>query len=152
MGSEKLKPLARATRAPAVMQRGHVVLSRALEEEIFRSAEILSEGSCRSESAVSHDSYFGSTMISVELDRLKRQWRGDFDPMARRQLAEAVDGSVRVRLRAMRMACAEATRRVRDRELGTAQCEIRVRLTDTQLHIDVDLEVPLGVSSGSRVR
>ncbi len=151
MSPGKLKPLARATRSPALVRRGHVVLSRALEEEIFRSAEILSEGSCRSEGAP-HDSYFGSTMISVDLERLRKQWRGDFDPRARQQLSEAVDGSVRVRLRAMRLACAEATRRVSDRELGTALCEIRVRLTETQLHIDVDLEVPLGVSSGSRVR
>jgi hypothetical protein len=52
-------------------------------------------------------------------------------------------------LRAMRLARAEAARRVPERVLGTAYVETRVWLTDRHLHIDVDLEVPLGVSSAS---
>ncbi|MGD8863432.1 MAG: hypothetical protein PVI30_25685 [Myxococcales bacterium] len=151
MDDRRLKPLARAMRAPAVVRRGRPVLSRALEEELFRGADVLSEGGCRPDPA-SHDSYFGSTMLSIDLDRLRPRFRGELEREAREQLAEAISGSVRVRLRAMRLACAEAARRVAGRELGTAMCEIRVRLTETQLHIDVDLEVPLGVSSGSRAR
>jgi hypothetical protein len=151
MVDRRLRPLARALRAPTAVRRGGPALSRVVEEELFRGAEVLSEGGCRPDPA-SHDSYFGSTMISVDLERLRPQFRGDFDRQAHVQLAEAIEGSVRVRLRAMRLACAEAARRVAGRELGTAVCEIRVRLTETQLHIDVDLEVPLGVSSGSRAR
>ena len=147
----KLKPLARARRSPALVRRGHVVLSREVEEQIFLSAEVLSEGGCRPDPG-SHDSYFGSTMISVEIARLQQPGRGSLDAGELRELADVIDGSVRVRLRAMRLACAEAARRVQDREFGTAQCEIRVRVTDTQLQIDVDLEVPLGVSSASRAR
>jgi len=130
------------------VRRGSICLSRTLEEELFRSAEVLSEGGCRASSG-QRDSYFGSTMISVDLERLRPLFRGGLDERARQQLAEAVDGSVRVRLRAMRLARAEAARRVQDRSVGTVYVETRVRLTEHQLHIDVDLEVALSVSSGS---
>jgi len=144
----RLKPLARASRAPALVRRGSVCLSRALEEELFRCAEVLSEGGRRAVGG-QRDSYFGSTMISVDLERLRPLFRGGLDERSRQLLVDAVDGSVRVRLRAMRLARAEAARRVQDRTLGTAFVETRVRLTERQLHIDVDLEVALSVSSGS---
>ena len=145
MGPRSLKPLARATRAAVVGRgaRGGSTLSRLLEEELFRSAEVLSEGGCRK----AGDGYFGSTMISIDLERLGRVLRGGLDAPARRALAEAIDGSVRVRLRAMRLARAEALRRTPGRSLGTVYVETRVRLTDLQIHIDVDLEAALGVSS-----
>lgn len=143
-----LKPLVRARRSPALVQRAGVSLSRALEEELFRAAEVLSEGSRRT-IAGQRDSYFGSTMISIDLDRLRPLFRGGLDGRARERLARAVEGSVRVHLRAMRLARAEAARRVQDRSLGTAQVETRVRLTEHHLHIDVDLEVLLSVSSAA---
>lgn len=148
MVKQRLKPLARASRSPALVERQGISISRALEEELFRCAEVLSEGSRRSAPG-QRDSYFGSTMISVDLERLLPLFRGGLDPHTRQRLAEAVDGSVRVRLRAMRLARAEAVRRVQDRSIGTAHVETRVRLTAHQLHIDVDLEVVLGVSSSA---
>jgi len=144
----RLKPLARASRAPALVRHGSVCLSRALEEELFRVAEVLSEGGRRAVGG-QRDSYFGSTMISIDLERLRPLFRGGLDQRSLQLLADAVDGSVRVRLRAMRLARSEAARRVQDRTLGTAFVETRVRLTERQLHIDVDLEVALSVSSGS---
>lgn len=151
MVGRKLKPLARSLSAPALVRRGRIVISRSLEEELFRSAEILSEGTCRV-GPNGRDIYFGSTMITFELDRLRRYWRGRFDAAARRRFAEAAQGSVRFHLRAMRIAYAEVARRVSARPLGTAQVETRVHLSGTHLHLDVDLEVPLGVSSISRDR
>ena len=90
-------------------------------------------------------------MISIDLDRLRPLFRGGLDGLARKRLARAIDGSVRVRLRAMRLARAEAARRVQDRSLGTVQVETRVRLTESHLHIDVDLEVLLSVSSAAHL-
>ena len=148
MVKHRLKPLARARRAAALIRHGSVCLTRALEEELFRCAEVLSEGGLRALGG-QRDSYFGSTMISIDLDRVRPLFRGGLDERTRTLLADAVDGSVRVRLRAMRMARAEAARRVQDRTLGTAYVETRVRLTERHLHIDVDLEVALSVSSGS---
>lgn len=149
--SRSLKPLAKARRGPVLVGRDRVAISRAFEEELFRRADVLSEGACRSgEGAV--DCYFGSTMIRCDLLGMRERFRTELDDAFRAALLRAVEGSVRMRLRAMRLACAEAARRVPDRALGTALTEIRVRLSRDQLHIDVDLEVPLGVSSRSRQR
>lgn len=146
MSSGPLKPLARARRGAALLQRTYHVLSRELEEDLFRHADVLSEGHCLSLQGAG-ETYFGSTMISCELARLQRHFRGGFDDAGRAAFVSAAEGSVRLRLRAMRLACAEVARRVGQRDLGTALTEVRVRLTDMQLYIDVDLEVPLGVSS-----
>lgn len=145
----KLKPLARALRAPPLSRsNGPLTLSRELEQQLFSCAHVLSEGGCRT-SGSSGPSYFGSTMISIDFDRLLPMFRGGLDLEVQQRLLEAVDGSVRVRLRAMRLACAEAARRVPG-SLGTAFVETRVRLSERQLHIDVDLEVAFRVSSASR--
>lgn len=118
-----------------------------MEEQLFRCAEVLSEGSCRSLGA--GESYFGSCMITIELDQLQPWFRSGMDRKTRAALSDALDGSVRVRLRAMRLARAEAARRTPHRLLGTVHVETRIRLTEHQLHIDVDLEAALSVSSGT---
>lgn len=140
------KGLAKARRGATVDVRSHVALSREAEEVLFRRPEVLSEGSVR-ESPEGGRSWFGSTMITFDLAALEAHWRGPLDDAARTRLLEAVQGSVRVRLRAMRLACAEVARRLPDRPLGTAQVETRARLVGDTLHVDVDLEVPIGVSS-----
>lgn len=137
--------LAKATRGGTVRERaGSRALSREAEELIFRLAEILSEGSIRE--TADGATYFGSCMLTVELGRLEEGWRGPLDPDGREALRLAVEGSVRVKLRAMRIACAEAAHRVPDRAFGTASVETRVMIRDAQLHIDVDVEVPLSDS------
>ncbi len=147
----RLKPLARALRAPLVVRSSRAVLSRELEQALFQNAEVLSEGNCRA-APEGHESYFGSTMISVPLREIARIARGALDPVACEELERAVSGSVRVRLRAMRIARAEVARRVPHRVLGTAQVETRVRFSRHELLIDVDLEVPLGVSFSAKRR
>lgn len=145
----KLKPLVKAGLALRLVEHRSVRLSPALEEALFRCADVLSEGGVRSVGGSAHSTYYGSTMISIDLARLGRFARGRDQAQAQHALLSAVEGSVRVRLRAMRMARAEAARRVHRRTLGTALCEIRMRIHGGHLHIDVDLEVPLRVSSRS---
>ncbi len=149
--SGRLKPLARALRSPLLVRRSRAVLSRELEQALFQNAEVLSEGNCRA-APEGHESYFGSTMISVPLHELARSARGVLDRAACNELEQAISGSVRIRLRAMRIARAEVARRVPHRVLGTAQVETRVRLSRDELLIDVDLEVPLGVSFSAKRR
>jgi hypothetical protein len=152
MPMRPLKPLARATRvAPFVARQVPSTLSRALEEELFRAADVMSEGDCRP-GGLGARSYFGSTMIRIPVASLGGRVRGTLDEASCRALAEAVDGSARVRLRAMRLAIREAERRVPDHALGTAQVEIQVRLDGEHLRIDIDLEVPVGVSSRAGLR
>jgi hypothetical protein len=110
------------------------VLGPRAEEELFRVADVLSEG------RVSGTSFFGSTLVTIELGRLGLAHE------AERVLA-AVERSVRVRLRAMRLAQADAVRRLPDRRFGTASVETRIRLDGARLLLDVDLELPFELSS-----
>ena len=147
MNPTRLKPLVK-TRAPAFLVRTERVhVTRALEEAIFRHADVLSEGSVRAAAGAAQATYYGSTMLSVDLGALGAVLRGLPATDAAATILAAIDGSVRVRLRAMRMARAEAARRVHRHTMGTALCEIRMQVSGTLLHIDVDLEVPLRVSS-----
>jgi hypothetical protein len=143
------KGLAKARRGAALRVRRGEALTREAEERLFHRAEVISEGSVRESRGIV--SYFGSTMITCDLDDLRAAWRGPLDHDARERLARAVAGSVRVRLRIMRLAYAEVARRIPDRPLGTAQVETRVRLEGDRLLLDVDVEVPIGVSSRRRV-
>lgn len=145
----KLKPLVRAERNAALHRRTAVQVTRALEEALFREADVLSEGSLRQQSP-SAATYFGSTMIRIRIAPLLARARPLTSSHERAELVLAIEGSVRIRLRAMRLARAEAARRVERSVMGTAICEIRVRDMGDQLHIDVDLEVPVRVSSRAK--
>lgn len=140
-----LKPAVRVSSVRPVRSRRRRSLSRELEEAMFRHAEVLSEGDSRA--LTSGNVYLGSTMITVDLPRLGGVFANLRSEQTRRELLEVTEGSVRVRLRATRIACAEVARRAPGASLGTAQVETRVSLRGSQLHIDVDLEVPLGLSS-----
>jgi len=120
--------LATLERIPVLGPRG--------EEELFRVADVLSEG------RVHDDSFFGSTLITIELERL-----GIAGAEAAARLFQAVERSVRVRLRAMRLAQNDAIRRLPDRRFGTAVVSTRIRLEAMRLLVDVDLELPFDLSS-----
>ncbi len=131
-----LKPPVRI-RAGALLRRiEHTVLGPRGEEELFRVADVLSEG------RVHGASFFGSTLITIDLVRLGL---GEGEDPAR--VLRAVERSVRVRLRAMRLAQSDAVRRLPDRRLGTAVVETRIRLDGARLLVDVDLEQPFELSS-----
>jgi hypothetical protein len=146
--ANRLKPLAKINRRPLLLKREQWVLSRALEEALFRHADVLSEGGTRSVGG--HGTYFGSTMLSIPIERLEAEAQTSVTRSLRRDLLRVVEGSVRVRLRAMRLARAEAARRVYSGVLGTALCELRVREDAKHLHIDVDLEAEVRVSSRAK--
>ncbi len=145
----KLKGLARAVRGGRVVVRTGEALSREAEEALFAAPGLLSEGSV-SPDASGRATYYGSTMLTVDLGRLATVWRGPLDEVARAQLLRLVEGSVRVHLRALRLARAEAAQRVPGWALGTALVEVRARLRPGALCIDVDLEAPLAVLSARR--
>ena len=144
-----MKGLARARRDAFVVARPIEYLSRGAEEALFRTAQVLSEGSQRV-SASGERRYFGSTMITFDLTQLSAYWRGPLGSADKQALLRLVAGSVRVRLRATRIACAEVARRVTDRPLGSSLVETSVRLSGDSLQMDVDLEVPVGLSSPAR--
>lgn len=148
MSRPKIKGIVRAQRDAYVRRRVSEFLSRGAEEALFALSEVLSEGSERTKGGERR--YFGSTMITFDLARLQEHWRGPLDAAARADLQRLVQGSVRMHVRAQRIACAEVSRRVTERPLGTALVEIAVRLSGDSLQMDVDLEVPIGVCSSAR--
>ncbi len=121
-------------------REGYALGPRA-EEDFFRVAEVLTEGRLQDQS------FYGSTLVTIDLERVAPSLRGGGGAAARKRIFEITSGSVRFRLRAMRLACADVARRYPDRRLGTARVETRMRLEGTRLLLDVDLEVPVGVSS-----
>ena len=146
MPASRLKPLVKSSRPPYLSKRQQVVLSRGLEEAMFRHADVISEGSARA-LPKGGSTYFGSTMIAIAFERLERDTHQKFTRHARAELVYIVEGSVRVRLRCMRLARSEAARRVNDALLGKVMCDVRVHDDGKHLRIDVDLEVDLRVSS-----
>jgi hypothetical protein len=145
----RLKPLSKIRRRPFLIRRKQTVLSRALEQALFDHADVLSEGSTRV-GVGGLGTYFGSTMISIAFVRLEAETQASFSRALRDELVYVAEGSVRIRLRAMRLARAEAARRVPNGLLGTAVCEVRIRDGGKQLHIDVDLEAEVRVSSRAK--
>ncbi len=131
------KGLAKATRVTTARRRTVEVLTREAEEELFRAAEVMVEG------APSDGTYYASVMITVPIVRLEARWRGRLDPSGRQKLCELARGSVRVRLRAMRLAREEVTARLSGHRLGTATVETRVTVSESALHLDLDLEIPI---------
>lgn len=121
-----------------VVSRESRALGPRAVDELLRGAEVLSEG--RLEALT----FFGSTLLSIDLGRVAG---APTDAAARALVVHLAEGSVRFRLRAMRMALAELHRRHPDIPFGTAHVETRVRLEGALLLVDVDLEVPVVVSS-----
>jgi hypothetical protein len=146
MRGRRLKPLVRAANGLVLRRRTAFFISRSLEEELFRAADVLSEGSCRT-ATNGASSYFGSTMITFDLSRLSRPNLDGGGGQTYQHFANAVEGSVRFRLRAQRIAYREVMQRVSKHPSGPALVETTVRLNGDHLHLDVDLEVPLEVIS-----
>jgi hypothetical protein len=149
MSRSRIKGLARARRNAFIAAHPARFLSRGAEEALFAHVDVLSEGAVdRLPSGEMR--YFGSTMITFDLARLAESWRGPFGPEQKEDLLQLVAGSVRMRIRATRLACAEVARRVTERPLGKATVETSVRLVENTLQMDVDLELSVGVCSGAR--
>lgn len=141
---ELLRGPAKARRASPFSSPERRAISRHAEEALFESAEILVEGSLDETSEEAR--FYGSVMISVPFEALDASLRGLDDASIRAQFVQCCEGSMRIRLRAMRLACAEVQRRLPGRETGTAMVETKIAASSDELHIDVDVEVPFGLS------
>lgn len=138
-----LKPPVRVRPGALLRPREGFALGPRAEEELFRVAEVLTEG------RLTREGFFGSALVTIDLEKVAPQLRGPEGHGERERLLHVVSGSVRVRLRAMRLALADVARRHPDKRLGTALVETRFRLEGTLLLLDVDLEVPVDLSSSA---
>jgi hypothetical protein len=148
MAFPPLKPPVRAQRVRALQGRGDrsALTSQAIEA-LFESAEIIAEGGLEGDPV---RAWYGSIMITFHLDRFRARCRGldaaeDID-----RVVDAICGSVRVRVRAHRIACAQVYERHPDRQVGTAHLESRWRRERDLLLLDIDLEAPIEGATSSR--
>jgi hypothetical protein len=148
MPSSPLKPPARARHIRAFHRRGErAALTPQVIDELFRNAEVIVEGSLTDDP---EPRWYGSIMITFRLDSIAGRCR-DLDSAAQLdRLVEAITGSVRVRIRAHRMACTEIYERFPDRTVGTAHLDSRFSRDGARLLLDIDLEAPVDLPSSRR--
>lgn len=144
-----LKPPARAHRALALRRRGEqAVLTTQAIDALFRTASVLAEGELGGEPDAPR--WYGSILVTFDLARLVASCRGLEEPSALECFVSAVEGSVRVRIQAHRVARGALLERHPDRDVGTVHLESRFRREGDLLLLDIDLEAPIGVASRSR--
>ncbi len=131
------KPMARATRIALFEREVRERLSRAALDLIFARAELISEGQ-RSERG-GRDSYFGSTMLTIDLPALAAVVRDSCDAGTARRLAALLEADAGVIRRVEELAAEEAARvgGAKPRQVGT---HITIRAQGARVFIDVDVE------------
>lgn len=137
-----MKPPARARSIRAWSRAGRRALTASAIEELFRFADVLTEGGLDGTGR-----WYGSIMITFDLGRLQRRCRDLESEEDLEEVIAAIEGSVRVRVRAHRMACAEIYRRFPDRDVGTAQLYSVFEREGERLLLDIDLEAPVDLPS-----
>lgn len=129
------KPMARAHRPSLFQKEIHHHLSSAAIELLFERAHVLSEGQ------VDRDRYFGSTMISLDLNRLEHEIADIISAETAARFGELAATDPSLAARAHAIGCAEARRLAG--ELFDPQVDVGVRTRGAQLYIDLDIEASL---------
>jgi hypothetical protein len=135
-----LRPLLRVRRISLFEREVRERLSRAALDLVFAGAATMSEGqrSLRNGGEV----FFGSTMLTVELDGLVGALRDACDASSAQRMAGllATDANALARIRAIAADEAERLGGARPTSVST---EIRVRARGTTVYVDVDVEAAL---------
>ena len=135
-----LRPLLRVRRISLFEREVRERLSRAALDLVFENAAIMSEGqrSSRGEQEV----FFGSTMLTIELDGLVGALRDACDASSAQRVAGllATDAGALGRIRAI---AADEAERLGGTRPGSVSTEIRVRARGTTVYVDVDVEAAL---------
>jgi len=134
------RPMARATRITLFEREVRERLSRAALDLIFARADLLSEG--QRATKVGGDTYFGSTMLTIDLETLSHVLRDPCDVSTARRLAALMEGDTEVPERVRALADQETARIAGclPREVRT---HIAIRAQGTRVFIDVDVEAAL---------
>jgi len=122
------KPMARATRITLFEREVRERLSRAALDLLFARAEVMSEGQRAPRGG--KDSYFGSTMMTIDLPALSAVLRDEPDAGTARRLATLLGEDAAVEKRVQALATREAAR--------VAGANIRAQ--GARVFIDVDVE------------
>jgi hypothetical protein len=132
-----LRPLARVARIALFEQEVRERPSRVALELVFRRAEVISEGQRANRDGRS--AYFGSTMLTLDLEILAPSLRESCDAGTARRLAVLLAGDPSVAARVKAIATREAVRLAGGR-LRTIATETKVSARGARVFIDVDVE------------
>jgi hypothetical protein len=131
------KPMARAVRIALFEREIRERLSRAALDLIFARAEVISEG--QRQVRAGRESYFGSTMLTVDLPALGAELRDACDAGTARRLAALLEGDAEVARRIQELTGRETARvaAATPRDLRT---HVTIRSQGAKVFIDVDVE------------
>jgi hypothetical protein len=131
------KPMVRAVKIPLFQREIRERLSVAALDLLFDRVEVISEG----QRAVrgGRDSYFGSTMLTLDLPALASLLSDACDAGTARRLAELLDGDVGVTRRIQVLSEREAARVAGavPQQVGT---HVSIRSQGAKVFVDVDVE------------
>jgi hypothetical protein len=132
-----LRPLARVERISLFEREVKERLSRAALDVLFATAGVMSEGQRAARGG--RESFFGSTMLTIELDAAALALRDAADARAAQRLAALLARDAGAQARIKRLAAEECERlsSARPRSLNT---DIKVRARGTTVYVDVDVE------------
>ncbi len=135
-----LRPMLRVRRISLFEREVRERLSRAALDLVFAGAATMSEGQRSARNG--REVFFGSTMLTVELDVLVGALRDACDASSAQRMAGllASDSGALGRIRAIAATEAERLLGTRPESVTT---EIRVRARGTTVYVDVDVEAAL---------
>jgi hypothetical protein len=133
----RLRPLARVERISLFEREVKERLSRAALDVLFATAGVMSEG--QRAARAGRESFFGSTMLTIELDAAALALRDAADARSAQRLAALLARDAGAQARIKRLAAEECERlsSARPRSLNT---DIKVRARGTTVYVDVDVE------------
>jgi len=132
-----LRPLARVQRIALFEREVRERPSRAALDLVFERAEVMSEG--QRSTRAGQPVYFGSTMLTIDLEALAPQLRESCDAGTARRLATLLASDAAVAARVKAVASQEAAR-IAGGRLKAIATEVKVRAKGARVFIDVDVE------------
>lgn len=137
---EKIRPLRKSGAVPVLQEIHGYSLTRFADEALLKRAEILSEGEVET-GPEGGESYFGSTLVAVDLLRSQLDF-GPCEDMGER-LLRLVRSSVLLRLRLARLARREAERRCAPRKIERITTDTEFKIAGDQFLVDINVECQL---------
>ena len=134
------RPMARATRITLFEREVRERLSRAAMDLVFARADRLSEGQRQVRGGI--DSYFGSTMLTVDLVAFADVLRDACDAGTARRLAALIEADTSIPRRIRDIAEREASR-IAAARLKEVRTQMAVRAQGAKVFIDVDVEAEI---------
>jgi len=131
------KPMARATRITLFEREVRERLSRAALDLLFARADVISEGQRTQRGG--KDSYFGSTMMTIDLPALSAVLRDEPDAGTARRLAALLGDDAAMEKRVEALATREAAR-VAGAAPRSVSTHVNIRAQGARVFVDVDVE------------